>query len=87
VVLSLSAIAGASASGFTGLAYAEWARLGGTQRTEATGLGSGLMFAGVLLLPSLFSVIVTAFDDYALPYGFVGSLAALSGFLLLRQKK
>ncbi|MDN4015521.1 MFS transporter [Zwartia panacis] len=86
VVLSLSAVAGASASGFTGLAYAEWARLGGTQRTEATGLGSGLMFAGVLLLPSLFSVIVTAFDDYALPYGFVGGLAALSGFLLLHQK-
>ena len=87
LVLSLCAVAGASASGFTGLAYAEWARLGGAQRTEATGLGSGLMFAGVLLLPSLFSVIVTAFDDYAVPYGFVGGLAALSGFLLLRQKK
>ena len=86
LVLSLSAVAGASASGFTGLAYAEWARLGGAQRTEATGLGSGLMFAGVLLLPSLFSVIVTMFDDYAVPYGFVGGLAALSGFLLFRQK-
>jgi hypothetical protein len=71
LVLSLCAIAGASASGFTGLAYAEWARLGGAQRTEATGLGSGLMFAGVLLLPSLFSVIVTAFDDYSAPYAFV----------------
>ena len=87
LVLSLCAVAGASASGFTGLAYAEWARLGGAQRTEATGLGSGLMFAGVLLLPSLFSVIVTTFDDYAVPYSFVGALAALSGFLLLRQKK
>ncbi len=86
LVLSLCAIAGASASGFTGLAYAEWARLGGAQRTEATGLGSGLMFTGVLLLPSLFSVIVTAFDDYSVPYAFVGGLAALSGFLLLRQK-
>ena len=86
LVLSLCAIAGASASGFTGLAYAEWARLGGAQRTEATGLGSGLMFTGVLLLPSLFSVIVTAFDDYSVPYAFVGGLAVLSGFLLLRQK-
>ena len=80
-------MAGASASGFTGLAYAEWARLGGAQRTEATGLGSGLMFAGVLLLPSLFSVTVTTFDDYGVSYGFVGGLAALAGLLLLRQKK
>ena len=87
LLLSVCAVAGASASGFTGLAYAEWARLGGAQRTEATGLGSGLMFAGVLLLPSLFSVTVTTFDDYGVSYGFVGGLAALAGLLLLRQKK
>jgi predicted MFS family arabinose efflux permease len=86
LVLSVCAVAGASASGFTGLAYAEWARLGGAQRTEATGLGSGLMFAGVLLLPSLFSVTVTTFDDYGVSYGFVGGLAALAGLMLLRQK-
>jgi len=86
VVLVLCAIAGATASGFTGLAYAEWARLGGAQRTEATGLGSGLMFAGVLLLPSLFSVAVTYFDDFSVPYGVVGGLAALAGWLLWRQK-
>jgi nitrate/nitrite transporter NarK len=86
LVLSLCAVAGASASGFTGLAYAEWARLGGSQRTEATGLGSGLMFAGVLLLPSLFSVTVTSLDDYGVSYGVIGALAALAGWMLLRQK-
>jgi len=86
LVLLLCAVAGATASGFTGLAYAEWARLGGAQRTEATGLGSGLMFAGVLLLPSMFSVAVTYFDDFSVPYGFVGALAALSGLLLWRQR-
>jgi MFS family permease len=85
-ILLLCAVAGMTASGFTGLAYAEWARLGGAQRTEATGLGSGLMFAGVLLLPSLFSVAVTYFDDFGLAYGVVGGLAALSGWLLWRQK-
>lgn len=85
VVLVLCAVAGATASGFTGLAYAEWARLGGAQRTEATGLGSGLMFAGVLLLPSLFSVAVTYFDDFGLAYACVGGLAALSGLLLLQK--
>jgi MFS family permease len=86
LILSLCAVAGTTASGFTGLAYAEWARLGGAQRTEATGLGSGLMFAGVLLLPSLFSVTVTSLDDYAVSYGFVGVLAGLAGLMLLRQK-
>jgi MFS family permease len=86
LILSLCAVAGTTASGFTGLAYAEWARLGGAQRTEATGLGSGLMFAGVLLLPSLFSVTVTSLDDYGVSYGFVGVLAGLAGLMLLRQK-
>ena len=42
IVLLLCAVAGATASGFTGLAYAEWARLGGAQRTEATGLGTSV---------------------------------------------
>lgn len=87
IMLSLCAVAGISASGFTGLAYAEWARMGGAQRTEATGLGSGVMFTGVLLLPSIFSVAVTGLGDYGLPYGVVGGMAILSGFLLLRQKK
>jgi MFS family permease len=86
LILSLCAVAGTTASGFTGLAYAEWARLGGAQRTEATGLGSGLMFAGVLILPSLFSVAVTYFDDFGVPYGVVGLLAVLSGWLLWQQK-
>jgi MFS family permease len=86
IVLTLCAVAGISASGFTGLAYAEWARLGGAQRTEATGLGSGVMFTGVLLLPSIFSVAVTGLGDYGLPYGVVGGMAILSGLLLLRQK-
>ncbi len=87
LVLTVCAVAGATASGFTGLAYAEWARLGGAQRTEATGLGSGIMFAGVMLLPSAFSVTVTFFDDYGIAYGCVGGLAALSGLLLFASKR
>lgn len=83
LVVGVCAAAGATASGFTGIAYAEWARLGGARRTEATGLGTGLMFAGVMLLPSAFSVAVTTFGDYAVAYAAVGGLAALSGLLLL----
>jgi MFS family permease len=87
LVLVICGFAGATASGFTGLAYAEWARLGGAQRTEATGLGSGLMFAGVMLMPSIFSVTVTYFDDYGVAYGFAGGLAALSALLLSMARR
>jgi MFS family permease len=83
LVVAICAAAGATASGFTGIAYAEWARLGGARRTEATGLGTGIMFAGVMLIPSAFSVAVTAIGDYAIAYAFVGGLAAVSGLLLV----
>ena len=61
-------VAGFSASGFTGLAYAEFARLGGSARTEATGLGSAAMFAGVLVLPPLFGLAATATHAFVQPY-------------------
>jgi MFS family permease len=87
LVLTVCAVAGATASGFTGLAYAEWARLGGARRTEATGLGSGIMFAGVMLMPSIFSVAVTFFGDYGIAYGCAGALAAFSGLLLFASRR
>jgi MFS family permease len=83
LVLAVCAVAGATASGFTGIAYAEWARLGGTRRTEATGLGAGVMFAGVMVMPSAFSVAVAASGEFALAYASAGLLAAISGLLLL----
>jgi predicted MFS family arabinose efflux permease len=83
LVLAVCAVAGATASGFTGIAYAEWARLGGARRTEATGLGAGIMFTGVLAMPSAFSVAIAATGDYAVPYAVAGFLAAVSGLLLL----
>jgi predicted MFS family arabinose efflux permease len=83
LVLAVCAVAGATASGFTGIAYAEWARLGGARRTEATGLGAGIMFTGVLMMPSAFAVAIAATGDYAVPYAVAGLLAAVSGMLLL----
>jgi len=83
LVLAVCAVAGASASGFTGIAYAEWARLGGTRRTEATGLGAGMMFTGSMVMPSVFSVAITASGAYATAYAAAGLLAAVSGLLLL----
>lgn len=82
-VLAVAALAGATASGYTGIAYAEYARLGEARRTEATGLGSAAMFAGVLLLPSLASTIVASTGSYLMAYGVIAALAATAGLVLL----
>lgn len=82
-VLLVCAIAGATASGYTGLAYAEFARLGGERRTEATGLGSAAMFGGVLVLPSLGAALVTMSGSYALTYGVLGVAAILTALVLV----
>ena len=80
LILVTCITAGATASGFTGIAYGEFARQGGT---EATAIGSGAMFAGVMLLPSAFGLAVTLLDDYALAYIGLALLALLSGILLI----
>lgn len=77
-ILAVCAVGGATASGFTGIAYAEWARLGGARRTEATGLGASAMFAGVLILPSLMSVIVTRTGSYQGAYALMAGLALIA---------
>lgn len=82
LVFLVAAVAGTTAGGFTGIAYAEYARIGGDRRTEATGLGSAVMFAGVLVLPSLFGVAVTAAGGYRLAYLMIALLAAGCGILL-----
>ena len=82
-ILAVAAVAGATASGYTGLAYAEYARLGGAQRTEATGLGSAAMFAGVLLMPSLGSVVVTSTGSYLVAYGAIAVLTTFAAVVLV----
>ena len=82
LVLLVCAFAGATAGGYTGIAYGEFVRLGAARRTAATGLGSAAMFAGVLVIPSIVAVLVTAFGSYALAYGAVGVAGAGAGLLL-----
>jgi predicted MFS family arabinose efflux permease len=82
-ILGVALAAGATASGYTGLAYAEYARLGGAQRTEATGLGSAAMFAGVLLMPSLGSVVVTSTGSYLVAYGAIAVLTTFAAVVLV----
>ena len=87
LVLAVCMAGGATASGFTGIAYGEYARLGGAQRTEATGLGSAFMFSGVMVLPLAMSSAVLSLGGYTLAYSVIGALAALAGLLLAVQRK
>lgn len=82
-IFLVAIVAGATASGYTGIAFAEFARIGGAQHAaEITGLGASTQFFGVMILPSLFSILVSA-GGYGLAYQFIAVLAALSGLSLL----
>ena len=82
LVFIMAVAGGASASGYTGIAYAEFARIGGAKRTEATGLGAAAMFCGVLVLPSSMSLAVIYLGGYFLAYASIGVAALASGVLL-----
>ncbi len=82
IVLLMAIAGGATASGYTGIAYGEFARIGGAARTEATGLGAAFMFAGVLVLPSLLSVAVITLGGYFLAYTSIGLAALAAGVVL-----
>ncbi|HJS85863.1 MAG TPA: MFS transporter [Acetobacteraceae bacterium] len=86
-VMVVGVLAGATASGYTGVAYAEYARLGGRRRTEATGLGTAAMFSGVMLIPSAFGIAVTRLGGYTLPYVALAAAAAASAAVLWSEPK
>jgi MFS family permease len=82
LVLTVCGAAGATASGYTGLAYAEYARLGGPRRTEATGLGAAMMFTGVMLIPAMMGFTLTATGNYMLCFAALAGLAIISGIVV-----
>ena len=67
------------------MAYADYARLGGARRTEATGLGTAIMFAAVMLIPPIFGIAVATLGGYAVPYAVLALLAVFSAALLGRR--
>lgn len=86
-ILAVCVLAGATASGFTGVAYAEYARLAGPGRTaDATGAGAFAMFFGVMLLPSLFSLAIALTGSYATAFEAVAVASGASGLLLLLSR-
>jgi hypothetical protein len=59
-----------------------YAHLGGTRRTEATALGTAVMFAGVLLIPSSFGLTAAVSGGYTLAYSTLAALASAGAILL-----
>ena len=53
-----------------------------SRRTEATGLGTAVMFAGVTLFPSGFGAAVTWLGGYAVPDAALAGLAVLAALPL-----
>ena len=82
-VMANAVLAGCTAGGYTGVGYAEYAALGGARRTEATGLGTAIFFAGGMAAPPIFGAAVTALGGYRGSYLFGAALALGCGLLLL----
>ena len=81
-VTANAVLAGCTAGGYTGVAYAEYAILGGVRRTEATGLGTAIFFAGGMAVPPVFAAAVTAAGGYRSSYA-IGAACALASAILL----
>ncbi|HET6308188.1 MAG TPA: MFS transporter [Rhodopila sp.] len=81
-VMTNALLAGCTAGGFTGVAYAQYAALGGARRTEATGLGTAVMFIGATAMPPVFGAAITASGGYAGSYTAAAAAALLSAILL-----
>ncbi len=89
LILANTALAGATASAYTGLAFAEFARIGGPPRAaETTGLGAALMFGGVAIMAPLFRLGIDVFGGYAVPFLVIAALAFISAavLILFREK-
>jgi MFS family permease len=81
-VMANALLAGCTSGGYTGVGYAEYAALGGSRRTEATGLGTAIFFAGGMAAPPVFGTTVAALGGYGGSYTFAAGCAFVSALLL-----
>ena len=82
-IMANAVLAGCTAGGYTGVTYAEYAALGGVRRTEATGLGTAIMFLGGMVVPPGFGAAVAAIGGYRASYIIEAACALASGLLLV----
>jgi MFS family permease len=83
-VMANALLAGCTSGGYTGVGYAEYAALGGSRRTEATGLGTAIFFAGGMAAPPVFGTTVAALGGYGGSYTVAAACAFASALLLVR---
>ncbi len=81
-IMANALLAGCTAGGYTGVGYAEYATLGGTRRTEATGLGTAIFFAGGMAVPPIFGASIASFGGYQGSYA-IAAICALASAALL----
>ncbi len=81
-IMANALFAGCTSGGYTGVGYAEYAALGGSRRTEATGLGTAIFFAGGMAAPPLFGAAVNALGGFRGSY-IIGGICALASAALL----
>jgi MFS family permease len=82
-VMANALLAGCTSGGYTGVGYAEYAALGGSRRTEATGLGTAIFFAGGMAAPPVFGAAVATLGGYGGSYTVAAGCALLSAVLLV----
>jgi MFS family permease len=81
-IMANALLAGCTSGGYTGVGYAEYAALGGSRRTEATGLGTAIFFAGGMAAPPIFGAAVTALGGFRGSY-IIGAICALASAAVL----
>ncbi len=84
-VFANALLSGCTSGGYTGVMYAEYAALGGPRRTEATGLGTAVLFGGCMVVPPVFGWSVAALGGYGASYGICAALALVCAALLTRR--
>ncbi|MGE0151228.1 MAG: MFS transporter [Reyranellaceae bacterium] len=87
-LIALLVVFGATAIGWNGVFLAEVARTAGPAKAgELTGATAVFTFAGPLLGPSLFGLILLLTGSYAVAFGVMGGFTLVSGLLLFRDAR
>lgn len=83
-IFAVSFVVGITAAGWSGVSYAEAARLAGPEGVAASaGAMTFLMYGGVVIGPSLFTGLIALSGSYTLAYGIIAAITAGGGILML----
>jgi MFS family permease len=87
LIFAVSLVYGATAIGWNGVYLSEVARIAPAGRAgSATGASLAMTYAGVVLLPMLFWIIVSLTDSYSAAYLAAAALTLWRGSFLFRRK-